>query len=234
MIKAPSPVDVLASALEPQRNPMRLLARMFDPGRPHLGGASGPAPVPDDAASAGHRAQDLPGHQRAADQTAFWKIWLVHRDYLQRYSLRFSSGNSADAEDAMSEAMLKAVQAFSLAAIHNHRAWLLRLVHNACIDRHRNNRRQNRLSEMSNADAPPIPALVPQPGRSPEEFLDASQQVTGLQRAMNALPRTLAEPLSLHLDDVSDAEIAGRLNITKEVVRKRRQMARDWLRRQML
>jgi len=171
---------------------------------------------------------------RLIDQTAFWNIWLTHRDYLHRNSLRFSSGNPADAEDALSEAMLKAMQAFSLAAIRNHRAWLLRLVHNACVDRHRNNRRQNRLSEMTGTDAQPVPALVPEHTRSPEESLSASQQITDLQRAMSALPRSLAEPLLLHLDEVPDADIARRLNITKEVVRKRRQMARDWLRRQML
>lgn len=229
----PSPAAVLARALDPQRDQMRILARFFDSSRP-LGGLSArSASVPGDAANAGHRNQDVSGQRRTADQTDFWRIWLTHRDYLQRHSLRFSNGNPADAEDAMSEAMLRAVQAFSLAAIRNHRAWLLRLVHNACIDRHRNSRRQNRLGEMTNGDGS-VPALVPQHNRSPEETLTCSQQVTGLQQAISTLPRSLAEPLLLHLDEVSDAEIAGRLNITKEVVRKRRQMARDWLRRQML
>jgi len=76
---------------------------------------------------------------------------------------------------------------------------------------------------------PPVPALVPERDRSPEESLTVAQQLAGLQQAMSALPRSLAEPLVLHLDEVPDADIAERLNITKEVVRKRRQMARDWL-----
>jgi RNA polymerase sigma factor (sigma-70 family) len=221
---------VLARALDPQPDRMRLLARLFDPNRA-LGVSARSAPAPDNAAGRGKL--ELAGHRRSADQADFWSIWLAHRDYLQRYSLRFSRGNPADAEDALSEAMLKAVQAFSLSAIRNHRAWLLRLVHNACIDRHRNTRRQNRLGELTNGDGPPVPALVPEHHRSPEDALTRSQQISGLQQAMSTLPRSLAVPLLLHLDEVSDAEIARRLNITKEVVRKRRQMARDWLRRQM-
>ena len=50
---------------------------------------------------------------------------------------------------------------------------------------------------------------------------------------MGALPSFLAEPLLLYLDDLSDAEIAASLNVTKEVVRKRRQIARALLRRQI-
>src|SRR5262249_26281011 len=169
----------------------------------------------------------------AAD-AAFWQIWLVHRDYLHRHSLRFSGGNAADAEDALSEAMLKAAQAFSQMEIRNHRAWLVRLVYNACMDRFRSNSRQNRLmTDIASDDGQSVPAIVPKYDRSPEELLSAFQQIMSLQRAMTTLPRSLAEPLLLYLDDLSDAEIAGALRVSKEVVRKRRQMARDWLRRQM-
>ena len=43
----------------------------------------------------------------------------------------------------------------------------------------------------------------------------------------------LAEPLMLYLDEHSDGEIAVRLNVTKEVVRKRRQIARALLRQKV-
>ncbi len=172
---------------------------------------------------------------RAAADAVFWPIWLTHRDYLYRYSLRFSSGNAADAEDALGEAMLKALHAFSDAEIRNHRAWLLRLVHNACMDRYRLKERQNCLmNDIVDDDGQSVPAIVPKPNRSLEELLGALQLVTCLQDAMMTLPRSLAEPLLLYLDDLSDADIASSLNVTKEVVRKRRQMARDWLRQRML
>ncbi len=140
----------------------------------------------------------------------------------------------ADAEDALSEAMIKAAQTFSAAAIRNHRAWLVRLVHNACMDRHRSNRRQSRLAkDITDADAQSAPAVAILPERSPEELLAAMQQMGDLQRALGALPDFLSEPLMLYLDDQSDAEIAGSLNVTREVVRKRRQIARALLRRQI-
>ncbi|MGH6871273.1 MAG: RNA polymerase sigma factor [Rhizomicrobium sp.] len=171
---------------------------------------------------------------RESDEEIFWKVWLQHRGYLRAHALRFSSGNVADAEDALSEAMLKAAQTFCASAIRNHRAWLVRLVHNACMDRHRSNRRQSRLAkDITDADAQSAPAVAIQPDRSPEELLAAMQLMGDLQRALGALPDFLAEPLLLYLDECSDAEIADRLSVTREVVRKRRQIARGLLRRSM-
>jgi RNA polymerase sigma factor (sigma-70 family) len=211
--KRPSPAAVIARAIEP-------------PARLRRGDASAAESVRD---------AKSPARQQVFADAAFWQIWLTHRDYLYRRSLRFSSGNAAEAEDAMSEAMLKAAQAFGQVEIRSHRAWLLRLVHNAYMDRYRVNERHNRLvSDIAADDGQSIPAIVPKHNRSPEELLDALEVISCLQRAMTALPRSLAEPLLLYLDDLSDAEIAGSLNISKDVVRKRRQMARDWLRRQML
>lgn len=217
-----TPAGVIASALDRPRprfhaDPARVLAGIAEAVEPD-GGIGGRAHVGEEPASA-----------------AFWRIWLAHRDYLHRFSLRFSSGNPADAEDAMSEAMLKAAQAFARSDIRNHRAWLLRLVHNACMDRHRNAQRQSRLASDMRGDAgEAVPVFAPRLDRSPEDLLAASQLTHGLQEALAALPRSLAGPLLLYLDGLSDAEIAASLNVSREVVRKRRQMARDLLRRQLL
>jgi RNA polymerase sigma factor (sigma-70 family) len=172
--------------------------------------------------------------REAPADSQFWQVWLVHRDYLHRYSLRFSNGNAADAEDALSEAMLKAAAAFEASVVRNERAWLLRLVHNACMDRHRGRRRQHRIvEEAGHEDSGLFSVVAPQPDRSPEELLSAVQLVDELKEALAALPHSLGEPLLLYLEERSDAEIAAKLNVTKEVIRKRRQMARDWLRRRL-
>jgi RNA polymerase sigma factor (sigma-70 family) len=235
-IKQPAAVAVLARTTESptsiRRNTMLLLAHVFDL-------KSAPAVArpaePEREATAVSSDKQKVAEARATADAVFWPVWLTHRDYLYRYSLRFSNGNAADAEDAMGEAMLKAVEAFPHAEIRNHRAWLLRLVHNACMDRYRVKERQNRLmSDMANDDGQSVPAVAPKPNRSPEELLGAVQLITCLQDAMMTLPRSLAEPLLLYLDDLSDADIAASLNVTKEVIRKRRQMARDWLRRRLL
>lgn len=174
--------------------------------------------------------------ERAAPADAtFWQIWMMHREYLHRFSLRFCNGNAADAEDALSDAMLKAAAAFETAAVRNERAWLLRLVHNACMDRHRGRRRQHRIAEEAGHDDGGLyPTVAPQRNRSPEELLAAVQFLDELREALAALPQSLAEPLILYLEERPDAEIAARLKVTKEVIRKRRQMARDWLRRKLM
>lgn len=162
----------------------------------------------------------------------FWEIWLTHEQYLRTHSLRFASGNRADAEDALSEAMLKAAQIFQNETIRNERAWLLRLVHNACMDRYRDKRRINRFEKViSEIESSSAPAVAAPPERSPEELLSALEEFGILKKAMDALPASLADPLLRHLDEQSDAQIAASLNVTKEVIRKRRQIARDILRR---
>ncbi len=171
---------------------------------------------------------------RAKSEKEFWQVWLAHLAYLRSQALRFSGGNVADAEDALSEAMLKAAHTFSSEAIHNPRAWFLRLVYNACMDRYRNNRRQTRLAkDITESDATSAPAVAIQPERSPEELCAAFQEIGRLRRALDSLPAFLSEPLLSYLDEESDADIAGRLNVTKEVIRKRRQIARNLLRRHM-
>jgi RNA polymerase sigma factor (sigma-70 family) len=211
-LKRPSPVTVIARALD---------------------GANGRTRPPRDPVSIIAQALERPP-QAAAQicEQSFWDIWLNHRDFLRAHALRFSGGNLSDAEDAMSDAMLKAVNAFDKTVIHNQRGWLLRLVHNACMDHHRSNRRQSRLAkDIGDVDAQSAPAIAIRPERSPEELLVAMQQIGNLKRALSELPKFLSEPLMLHLDEHSDAEIAVDLNVTKEVVRKRRQMARALLRR---
>jgi RNA polymerase sigma factor (sigma-70 family) len=211
-LKRPSPVTVIARALD---------------------GANGPAHPPRNPASIiAQTLERAPNADARICEQTFWDIWLVHRDYLRAHALRFSGGNLSDAEDALSDAMLKAANAFDKTVIHNQRGWLLRLVHNACMDHHRSNRRQSRLAkDISDVDAQSAPAIAIKPERSPEELLVAMQQIGNLKRALSELPKFLSEPLMLHLDEHSDAEIAVDLNVTKEVVRKRRQMARALLRR---
>lgn len=227
LLKHPSPASVLARSLDTARKQQLDALQIFER---VLNRPAPKAPVLEQPAA------DIPAPEAkpVADDAVFWQVWLEHRAYLRSHSLRFAGGNVADAEDALSEAMLKAAQSFSPTKIRNHRGWLLRLVHNACMDRHRSNSRQRRIAkDIMDGEAQSAPAVMIQPDRSPEDLLAALEQVDDLRRAMNALPAFLAEPLFLYLDERSDGEIAKSLNVTKEVVRKRRQIARALLRRQI-
>ncbi len=240
-VRSPSPAAVIARALDPRPaarplDPVRVLARhaVRQPPatRTDESGADAVAAAAEArgvAAESGASYKARPGDTAAA----FWNIWLAHRDYLRQHSLRLSGGNVADAEDALSEAMIKAAQAFPKTEIRNERAWLLRLVHNACMDGHRSHHRYQRIArDITDEGAEAMPAVAVRGTRTPEDLLLAIEKISDLQRALSALPRMLSEPLLLYLNDLSDGEIAGNLRVTKEVVRKRRQIARAWLRRE--
>jgi len=160
----------------------------------------------------------------------FWAIWMVHQNSLRHRSLRLSGGNRADAEDALSAAMVRAAQAFDRQPVQNPGAWLVRILHNACMDQHRQN--ANRIPiAAEDADLPPPSAAAwVKAAPSPEEALSQQESDAAWGRAMNALPAALVEPLRLHLDDWSDERIAAHLNISRELVRKRRQLAKNRLR----
>ncbi|WP_199245923.1 RNA polymerase sigma factor [[Phormidium] sp. ETS-05] len=68
----------------------------------------------------------------------FWQEWEKYKDYLYRCCLKWM-GNPTDAEDALSQAMLKAYSEFQKSAnrIDNLKAWLTQLTRNLCLDIHR-------------------------------------------------------------------------------------------------
>jgi len=162
----------------------------------------------------------------------FWNVWMNHHEYLFKQSMRFTAGNMADAEDALSQAMLKGSQHFDGDVIRNERAWLTRLVHNACMDQHRSRKRQARLSDEIDGDDPDqAPNITPRPTRTPDEALHMRQTFDHLERQLMDLPVSLLEPLLLRVvEEKSYDEIAGRMGLSNCAVRKRIQLARDRLR----
>ena len=68
----------------------------------------------------------------------FWEEWERYKDYLYRCCLKWMV-NPTDAEDALSQAMLKAYSEFQKSAnpIDNLKAWLTQLTRNLCLDIHR-------------------------------------------------------------------------------------------------
>ena len=157
---------------------------------------------------------------------------MEHHDYLFKQSLRFMAGNMADAEDALSQAMLKGSQHFDGETIRNERAWLTRLVHNACMDQHRSRKRQARLSDEIDGDDPDqAPNITPRPVRTPDEALHMQQTFDQLENQLKNLPVSLLEPLLMRvIEDKSYDEIADHMGLSNCAVRKRIQLARDRLR----
>ncbi len=149
--------------------------------------------------------------------------------------MRLISGNIADAEDALSKAMLIAAQKFALYEdqIVNERAWLTCLVHNVCMDHYRSLKRQKGwMAEASidNSDGMPLACTPSWP--SPEDAVAMEESIQALVNVLVSLPDSLRQPLIMRvLQDMPYPEIAERLNITQPAVRKRVQLARERLRK---
>ncbi len=199
---------------------------------PPLAGPALQARVPESSAAPGLAGRAAPG----LPPDPFWQVWLHHREHLRRQSLRLMAGNLADAEDALSAAMLKASQKFADYAetIINERAWLSRLLHNACMDVYRAQRKQARWvsdQPVSEEDGEAAPAVVPTE-RSPEEVALSREQLSQLQDQVVKLPASLRRPFLMRfVQNASYDQIAAELNLTNAAVRKRIQLARERLRR---
>lgn len=72
----------------------------------------------------------------AGEIKAFWPLWQQHREYLFRCCLSWTNGNSTEAEDVLSQAMLNArekVQKFA-GKIANFKSWVTAQVRNFWLD----------------------------------------------------------------------------------------------------
>src|SRR5262249_57393401 len=165
------------------------------------------------------------------DLSAFWKLWAQNQSHLLSVCLKEMGGNRADAEDALSIAMLRALDRlpYHASAIINAKAWLMRLTSNLCKEIHRSRLRQNRLAAGSRAQwaaEEPVTKTI----ETPEDSLLRQEILDCLKQAIQRLPVPLRDPLILRLrDELPSSEIADRLELSSDNVRKRIQVARSIL-----
>ena len=158
-------------------------------------------------------------------------IWNTHRDYLNALSLRWLRGNIAEAEDAVADVVYKASVKLALAKIDlvNERAWLTRILHNRCMDRHRSHSREHPLESAEDHEQGSGEALG-QIQPSGEDMMLNAELGRMIERALAELPPALRHPAIMRLrNDESYAYIAESLQITQANARKRIQLARQML-----
>jgi RNA polymerase sigma-70 factor (ECF subfamily) len=167
---------------------------------------------------------------------AFWQQWQQYRDYLHRCCMKWMRGNSTDAEDALSRAMLKAwekVQKYA-GEITNFKAWVTRLTHNLCVDILRERSRgANRVEDIEGYASDEEQGLVPSED-TPESAVETGEKRIVIRRAIDNLPTRLRETFILHFyEDLSYPEIAQRQEISYQNVCKRISQARKILREEL-
>jgi RNA polymerase sigma-70 factor (ECF subfamily) len=175
--------------------------------------------------------------QRVAEEdsqaTAFWTAWHSHKEYLVRLSMVWMNVSAADAEDAFSDATIRAYEKYATHASHisNERAWFARLLHIICIDKHRANKRvKNLCNKVKEIKAIDMSALDTQQ-QTPEGNLLNAELGNCIRAAIDALPERLKAPVILRLVQGEEYDdIARRLGISNDNVRKRVQQGRSLLR----
>jgi RNA polymerase sigma-70 factor (ECF subfamily) len=170
------------------------------------------------------------------DTDAFWSLWDLHNGHLYHLCLWQMAGVHEDAEEALSRAMLRALNKLPRNShqIRNFKAWLSKLTFNLCVDLHRERTRQTRrLESIEDVWFGASDELVAATN-SPEEAFLSQEVFTCLCEAVNDLPSRLREPFVLRFfQEMAYQDIAENLILSTENVRKRIQQARHILRERL-
>ena len=169
---------------------------------------------------------------RKARETEFLQLWQCHQRKLFGICVSLMRGSQMDAEDALSRALLNAMEKFPRFAedIQDPGAWLKRLVFNTCITILRERRREQQVlvsAEYTQVDE--VATLG-----SPEEATLRQELGQHLQRLIHSLPVRLQAPVRMRLvQGMEYATIAAEFSISEENARKRVQHGRARLRQQL-
>lgn len=170
------------------------------------------------------------------DVDAFWRLWDLHNGHLYHLCLWQMGGVQDDAEEALSRAMLRAFHKLPSNSHHiqNFKAWLSKLTLNLCVDLHRERSRQIRRLESIEDLWFGASDLLVAVAKSPEEAFLSREVFAHLCDAVDDLPPRLREPFVLRFfQEMAYRDIAERLILSKENVRKRIQQARGILRERL-
>ncbi|NEQ85060.1 MAG: sigma-70 family RNA polymerase sigma factor [Moorea sp. SIO2I5] len=166
------------------------------------------------------------------NRTAFWPLWEQYQDYLYHRCCSWMGGNRSQAQDALSEIMLKAWEKLPkfAAKITNLKGWLTKFAHNFCIDCHREN--NSGAIGVENLEAIAVTegnGLVTE-FDTPEKLVEKRELLKVIRSALEDLPENQRDVCILHFEqELSYQEIAQRLDISNDTVRKRIQRAREKL-----
>ncbi len=160
----------------------------------------------------------------------FWRVWMRHRSYLYKRCLRWLGGNHHDAEDVLSQGAVKA--AMYLRAnpqrVSQFRPWILRVLHNLCVD---DIRARARVVPESTGRAPGPPPSAASWAQGPDQAVLRGEIGRSIEAAAELLPEHLHGVFMLRLvDEQPYEEIAAALAITPVNARKRLQQARGLMR----
>ena len=141
----------------------------------------------------------------AADRAAFDRLLGELRAKLHRYCARMT-GSVIDGEDAVQEALVKAIEAYpSFTAIDNPEAWLFRIAHNATLDLLRRRARQEARRTEKELE------MIVDPVSTVEDRLNAAVSLRTFMRLPAAQRSSviLMDVLGYSLEEIADVTAAS-------------------------
>ncbi|MGL5197322.1 MAG: RNA polymerase sigma factor, partial [Chroococcales cyanobacterium] len=170
----------------------------------------------------------------AGEDQAFWSLFQQHQDHLFRCCLNWMDGNSTEAEDLLSQAMLKAFKKAHKYAekIQNFKSWITKLIRNYWLDlkRHRGLKTFEYIEGYGNQEE--LGWVEVQD--TPTSALENDEQKQVVLGAINQLSIRLRETFILHFyQELSHQEIAEQQGISYPNVCKRISQARAILREEL-
>ena len=165
-------------------------------------------------------------------------MYDMHRAALLRF-LRARTRDAAEAEDVLQELWLR-LREVPAGPIGNARGYLFQMANNLVLDRERERRRRQLREQNWSGQAHTILQGAEgidavDPGRTPEEMLSEAQERERLLQAIRGLPEAARRAFCLHkLEELSHAEVAAQLGISRSGVEKHIALAMKHLRRALL
>ncbi len=177
--------------------------------------------------------EELIARAMGGDGGAFNELLVRYQGLAYSVAYRIL-GDQADAADAAQDAFLSAYQAVRRFRGGSFRAWLMRIVTNACYDSLRRAQRRPTVS-LEAGDDPGWHECLADPGELPEAMAERHDLSMQVQRALGALPPEQRAVLVLSdLHGLPYAEIAYVLRLPLGTVRSRLSRARRVLRDRLL
>jgi RNA polymerase sigma-70 factor (ECF subfamily) len=173
---------------------------------------------------------ELVHRAKGGDVGAYEELVRMHQDLATRTAYVIT-GQAADAQDAVQEALVKAYRALGrFREDAPFRPWLLRIVANEAISRRRSNRRQAGLAVRA-AEGRPLDDAVP----SPEGAALAQERRRQVVAAVSRLrPEERLVIAYRYWFDLSEAEMADALGCPRGTVKSRLSRAMGRLREAMV
>ena len=174
----------------------------------------------------------MPLHLRArARAPAVAEETLVHADALYNLA-RYLTRDAGEAEDLVQETYVRALRAWDdFTPGTNVKAWLFRILRNAFISRHRQERRHPAPAPYDTTESVPEEGAgesVPAAAADPDQL---RRVVSGeIEAALRSLPDDARMVILLDLEGFTESELAGMLGCAVGTVKSRLHRARAALR----